>query len=346
MSMNISPHIPQVVANSAAPATESLAKANVMREIVPPTSEIEAIVSQKSREQDVRPPINQSSATYEDIQLNRNNSQIIPSNEEEPQGEQSSDQSPDKDSESSRNGASGSNSEQVKQAGEENATDEATNERSSREQAEKQAQDQQEKEQEQLDAQQIQQLQQRDSEVRAHEQAHAAIGGSYAGSPSYEYQTGPNGKKYAVGGEVSIDVSKEATPEETIRKMQTVHAAALAPAEPSSQDRKVAAQAIRNIADARAEVVQQNGSSSNSSNESKTENSQDANTQVKATQSSSRSSDNTSNSNVEIPSQMSLAKDEEQNINSSLFESKAAQVISNKYASSTVPHTQGFNAVA
>jgi len=337
MSMNIPPHIPQVVANSAAPATESLAKANVMREVVPPAAQVEAIVPQKSRQQDVRPPINQSTAsTYEDIQLNRNNSQIIPEGEEQAQGEQSSDQ----DTGSSENSSPESNSEQTK-AGDQNATDEAKDERSSSERSEEQAQ----QEQVQLEAQQIQELQLRDNEVRAHEQAHAAIGGTHAGSPSYEYETGPNGKKYAVGGEVSIDVSKEATPEETIRKMQTVQAAALAPAEPSAQDRKVAAQAARNIADARAEVVQQNGSSS-SNTESKTEGNQAANTQVKATGNGSNSSDNTSNSDVEIPSQMPLAKDAEQITNSSLFESKTAQVITNRYASSTVPHEHGFSAVA
>jgi hypothetical protein len=48
-------------------------------------------------------------------------------------------------------------------------------------------------------------LARRDREVRAHEQAHAAVGGSYAGAPSYTYSRGPDGQRYAVGGEVSID---------------------------------------------------------------------------------------------------------------------------------------------
>ncbi|MEQ9335590.1 MAG: putative metalloprotease CJM1_0395 family protein, partial [Miltoncostaeaceae bacterium] len=30
---------------------------------------------------------------------------------------------------------------------------------------------------------------------------HAAAGGQYAGAPSFTYQTGPDGKRYAVGGE-------------------------------------------------------------------------------------------------------------------------------------------------
>lgn len=81
----------------------------------------------------------------------------------------------------------------------------------------------------------------RDREVRAHEQAHARVGGQYAGSPSYTYQTGPDGKRYAIGGSVAIDVSPvPGDPEATIAKMEQVKAAALAPAEPSSADRRIA----------------------------------------------------------------------------------------------------------
>lgn len=100
----------------------------------------------------------------------------------------------------------------------------------------------------------ISQLAARDREVRAHEQAHAAVGGQYAGSPTYSFQRGPDGVRYAVGGEVSIDTSKAATPEETIRKAQVVRQAALAPAEPSPQDRRVAAEASQTQAEARLEL--------------------------------------------------------------------------------------------
>lgn len=95
-------------------------------------------------------------------------------------------------------------------------------------------------------------LKARDSEVCRHEQAHAAVGGQYAGSPTYSYQTGPDGMQYAIGGAVSIDVSSiDGDPSATITKMEVVKAAALAPAEPSSADRQVAA-----LADAlRAQAV-------------------------------------------------------------------------------------------
>ena len=108
----------------------------------------------------------------------------------------------------------------------------------------------------------IQRLSRRDREVRAHEQAHAAIGGVYAGSPAYEYERGPNGVRYAVGGHVNIDVSPVAgDPEQTVRKMMIVRRAALAPAEPSTQDRRVAAQASQIAAQARVEVLRERSES-------------------------------------------------------------------------------------
>lgn len=104
----------------------------------------------------------------------------------------------------------------------------------------------------------VEELKARDREVRAHEMAHVLAGGAYVTSgPSYTYQTGPDGKGYAVGGSVGIDTSPvDGDPEATIQKMQTVVAAALAPAMPSGQDMKVAAQARQAEAKARAELAQ------------------------------------------------------------------------------------------
>lgn len=98
-------------------------------------------------------------------------------------------------------------------------------------------------------------LRETDTSVRAHEAAHKMVGGSYVqGGASYTYQIGPDGRQYAIGGEVSIDTSAEADPAETIRKMSTVRAAALAPADPSAQDRAVAAMASQAIVAAQAEL--------------------------------------------------------------------------------------------
>lgn len=104
---------------------------------------------------------------------------------------------------------------------------------------------------------QVDELKARDAEVKAHEQAHIAAGGSYVrGGASYDYQTGPDGKKYAVGGEVSIDTSPvEGDPQATINKAQVILKAALAPAEPSGQDKSVASQARQMMASARKELM-------------------------------------------------------------------------------------------
>ena len=106
--------------------------------------------------------------------------------------------------------------------------------------------------------QEIQQLAQRDREVKGHEQAHAAVGGVYASQPHYDYVKGPNGVRYATSGHVNIDVSPiEGDPQATLEKMQTVARAALAPAQPSSSDRAVAAKANRLAAQARSEMITQ-----------------------------------------------------------------------------------------
>jgi hypothetical protein len=101
-------------------------------------------------------------------------------------------------------------------------------------------------------------LKQTDQEVKAHERAHMAAGsGVVMGGASYQYQRGPDGKMYAVGGEVKIDTSRERDPQDTIRKMQQVKRAALAPAQPSGQDRSVAARAFQIEAEARIELLKE-----------------------------------------------------------------------------------------
>ncbi len=103
----------------------------------------------------------------------------------------------------------------------------------------------------------IAELKQRDREVKAHEQAHRAAGGRYVTGGSYTYQTGPDGHRYAIGGEVSIDASAGRTPEETLRKAEQIRRAALAPAEPSPQDHRVAGAATQMAVQARAEISAQ-----------------------------------------------------------------------------------------
>lgn len=128
---------------------------------------------------------------------------------------------------------------------------EATGEESQRRQQQDPEQQEQQRQQRQLAA-----LVERDLEVRKHEQAHQMAGGEHAGSPSYQFSQGPDGKRYATGGEVAIDIGAiPGDPAATLAKMQQVRAAALAPAEPSSQDLSVARAASAKEAQARKELM-------------------------------------------------------------------------------------------
>jgi len=104
---------------------------------------------------------------------------------------------------------------------------------------------------------QLAELRARDREVRAHEQAHlAAAGGLATSGPNYSLTIGPDGRLYAVGGSVDVDTSPVAgDPEATIDKARQLIAAALAPAQPSSADLKVAAQAAAMELRARLEIA-------------------------------------------------------------------------------------------
>lgn len=105
---------------------------------------------------------------------------------------------------------------------------------------------------------QIQALRATDQKVRAHEAAHVGAGGGVVtGGPSYTYTYGPDGRAYAVGGEVGVDTSRAGDPQATIEKAQRIQAAALAPADPSPQDLRVAARARALETQARLELVQQ-----------------------------------------------------------------------------------------
>lgn len=105
---------------------------------------------------------------------------------------------------------------------------------------------------------QVRKLERIERSVIMHEMAHMAGGaGIVSSGPRYQYQEGPDGKRYIVGGEVGISVSPEDTPEATIRKMQRVQSAALAPADPSAQDRAVASAAAQLQMQAQMELARQ-----------------------------------------------------------------------------------------
>jgi len=130
----------------------------------------------------------------------------------------------------------------------------------------------------------VQDLKKTDREVRQHESAHlAAAGGNAKGGPTFEFTQGPDGNRYAVGGEVDIDTSPEKTPEATLQKARQIRGAALAPASPSGQDRSVASAAAQMEGDAQRQIA--NGKSGQGSSES-TKTTDSNNTSSQTTESS------------------------------------------------------------
>ena len=102
----------------------------------------------------------------------------------------------------------------------------------------------------------VENLKRADQQTREHEQAHRAVGRELIKGPAaYSYRAGPDGRSYAVGGEVSIDTSPARTPEETMAKAERIQDTALAPREPSPQDRNVAALAQAMALEARIEAA-------------------------------------------------------------------------------------------
>lgn len=151
----------------------------------------------------------------------------------------------------------------------------------------------------------VTELQAADTNVRAHEAAHMAAGGGLTSPASYTYERGPDNKMYAVAGEVGISTGEGNTPQESLNKAQTIRRAALAPADPSPQDLKVAAQAASMEMSARAQIMQekmaQNSKNSNNSNETSGDAVNSAeNSAVNSTENSNVNSveNSTGNSNV------------------------------------------------
>jgi hypothetical protein len=96
----------------------------------------------------------------------------------------------------------------------------------------------------------------RDREVRQHEARHMAMAGGMGGGIQYEYEMGPDGKRYAVGGHTRIAVSTGGTPEDVIATAQQLRSAARAPGEMSSQDMAVLASANEMEAEARQKLAE------------------------------------------------------------------------------------------
>lgn len=100
-----------------------------------------------------------------------------------------------------------------------------------------------------------------EKKVIAHEQAHMAAGSGVTGASSYSYTNGPDGKRYISGGEVAINVPATDDPKKGKMLMQRVIEAALAPADPSPQDIKVAQSAQSKLIALNQQILMEKGKS-------------------------------------------------------------------------------------
>lgn len=235
--MNIAPSYPNLVPLALHPATEAARRDTRQRELVPATSQGEAYASEsqvgsekdKARSNENR-PVTYSALTST---LTLTEQAVQSRQDEESKGKQ-------------QQAKQGSQQQDASTSSDASSTD-----ASQLTETEQKA---------------VKELKTRDDEVRRHEEQHQSAGGQYASSPTYDMTKGPDGVMYATGGEVRIDLAKESTPQATIDKMNQVRAAALAPQEPSAQDRRVAARAAQLAGEARAELLApQHGSDSGQS---------------------------------------------------------------------------------
>lgn len=86
---------------------------------------------------------------------------------------------------------------------------------------------------------------QTDANVRSHEQVHASIGHTTA-PISYNYQEGPDGKMYVVGGSVRLDTSLPDDPKAAAFKLDQIQKSSSGAADLSGADVSISSQANLN----------------------------------------------------------------------------------------------------
>ncbi len=94
-------------------------------------------------------------------------------------------------------------------------------------------------------------LERRDHTVRTRDMAYVAAAGGLAGSFSVQYETGPDGRRYAVDAKVALDTSTAPTPEQSLAKAKALRAAAMS----ASGDASAIARANTMEAQARSELA-------------------------------------------------------------------------------------------
>ncbi len=227
-------------------------------------------------------------------------------------------QSPQQGQNSGQNGesASGGGSEQ-------------SNAEAEKQQSEQRSKQQVEKAQLVEEQQIISSLSSRDRVVRAHEQAHSSVGGSLAGAPSFTFTRGPNGVLYATAGEVSISTGTAGSsdPQVNIAKLEKVIRAALAPAQPSGQDLKVAASASASLNALNSSVAaQKRDEALNKSSDGSSSSSSSSSSKLKSNESTN--ADSLTNNANSVQSNLSSLRDSnfKQNLENRILKSGALNV--------------------
>ena len=106
----------------------------------------------------------------------------------------------------------------------------------------------------------LDELRQRDGQVRQEEKAHAAAAGALAGAISYDYRAGPDGQLYAVSGKVPVSLPRQAaTPEQLEAAAAQLAHAANAAVNPSAADMAIARAGYRTAGEAASAALESRG---------------------------------------------------------------------------------------
>jgi len=107
------------------------------------------------------------------------------------------------------------------------------------------------------DLREIAELKQRELTVRTRDMAWVAATTGVSGGFTVRYETGPDGRRYAVEAEVRLDTTEAATPEQSLAKARAVRAALMGGGGDDSSQASAAARAAVLESRARAELARQ-----------------------------------------------------------------------------------------
>lgn len=103
--------------------------------------------------------------------------------------------------------------------------------------------------------QEVRRLRSQERRLSMAQNAQRQLAGPYARSVSRSFRNGPDGVGYAVDGSISLDTTASSSPQENLKKAQTLRAAAMASGQPSASDMEAIARANQMEAKAQLEMA-------------------------------------------------------------------------------------------